>query len=68
MRRGGQGEALAVYDRGRHLLAREIGVEPGPLLRGVHHAILTADPRLYAPLGPAGAPAEAPGERRRDPA
>lgn len=58
-----QGEALAVYDRGRQLLAREIGVEPGPLLRGVHRAILTADPRLYAPLTPAYAPAE----RRRNP-
>ncbi|MFE0522502.1 BTAD domain-containing putative transcriptional regulator [Streptomyces sp. NPDC058954] len=61
-----QGEALAVYDRGRHLLARELGVEPGPLLRGVHRAILTADPRLYEPLSPVDA-LDALDERRRDP-
>jgi DNA-binding SARP family transcriptional activator len=58
-----QGEALAVYDRGRHLLARELGVEPGLLLRGIHRAILTADPGLYAPL----APATTPDERQQDP-
>jgi DNA-binding SARP family transcriptional activator len=41
-----QAEALARYDEGRRLLADELGVDPGMLLREVYHAILTADPRL----------------------
>ncbi|MFC0432515.1 AfsR/SARP family transcriptional regulator [Kutzneria buriramensis] len=41
-----QAEALAVYDEGRRVLAAELGIDPGPLLRGVHRAILTSDPRL----------------------
>jgi DNA-binding SARP family transcriptional activator len=45
-----QGEALALYDRCRRMLADELGVEPGTLLRGIYHAILTADPELRCPL------------------
>ncbi|MFC0435410.1 AfsR/SARP family transcriptional regulator [Kutzneria buriramensis] len=41
-----QAEALALYDRRRRMLAEELGIEPGPLLRQVHQAILTADPVL----------------------
>lgn len=45
-----QAEALALYNRSRQMLADELGVEPGVLLREVHHAILTADPALHRPL------------------
>lgn len=45
-----QAEALALYDRSRQMLAEELGVEPGILLRGVYHAILTADPALHRTL------------------
>lgn len=41
-----QAEALAVYDEGRRVLADELGIDPGPLLRAMHRAILTSDPRL----------------------
>jgi DNA-binding SARP family transcriptional activator len=44
-----QAEALARYDEGRRLLADELGVDPGMLLREVYRAILTADPRLSVP-------------------
>ncbi|MGC0419062.1 AfsR/SARP family transcriptional regulator [Embleya sp. AB8] len=44
-----QAEALALYERGRRLLADELGVEPGVLLRDVYHAILTANPALRCP-------------------
>ncbi|RDI25347.1 AfsR/SARP family transcriptional regulator [Lentzea flaviverrucosa] len=47
-RSGRQAEALSHYERGRRILSEELGVEPGLLLREVHHAILTADPALLA--------------------
>ncbi|MER7779669.1 AfsR/SARP family transcriptional regulator [Streptomyces sp. NPDC096191] len=50
---GRQAEALGVYDRARKHLVRELGVEPGPALRGRMEAILHHDPALAAP-GPAG--------------
>ncbi|MEU6088787.1 AfsR/SARP family transcriptional regulator [Streptomyces sp. NPDC047085] len=45
-----QAEALSLYDQGRRLLTGELGVEPGPLLRAVHRAILSSDPCLHRPL------------------
>ncbi len=39
-----QADALALYDEGRRVLADELGVDPGMLLRGVHQAILRAAP------------------------
>jgi DNA-binding SARP family transcriptional activator len=44
-----QADALVLYDEGRRLLADQLGVYPGVLLREVHRAILTEDPRLRAP-------------------
>ncbi|MEU0769643.1 AfsR/SARP family transcriptional regulator [Streptomyces albogriseolus] len=46
---GRQAEALGVYDRARKRLAHELGVEPGPVLRGRMEAILHHDPSLAVP-------------------
>jgi DNA-binding SARP family transcriptional activator len=39
-RSGRQAQALEVYREGRALLVEELGLEPSPLLRGVHASIL----------------------------
>jgi DNA-binding SARP family transcriptional activator len=50
---GRQADALEAYQRGRDRLAAA-GLRPGPVLEGVFHAILTADPALDAqPAAPA---------------
>lgn len=41
-----QAYAFATYHEGARLLADELGVDPGPTLRGAYHAILTDDPDL----------------------
>ncbi len=43
---GGQGDALLAYDRARSRLAEELGVDPGPELRGLHARVLAHDPTL----------------------
>jgi DNA-binding SARP family transcriptional activator len=43
---GRQAEALGVYDRARKRLVHELGIEPGPALRGLMEAILHHDPVL----------------------
>jgi DNA-binding SARP family transcriptional activator/ABC-type branched-subunit amino acid transport system substrate-binding protein len=48
-RAGRQAEALAAYREARQRLVGELGVEPGPALRGLEQAILDHDPALGAP-------------------
>jgi len=47
-RAGRQVEALGVYHSARSTLAEELGLEPGPGLRGLEVAILRQDPSLLA--------------------
>ncbi|AUH39580.1 AfsR/SARP family transcriptional regulator [Streptomyces sp. CMB-StM0423] len=46
---GRQADALSVYDRARARLAQELGIEPGPALRGRLSAVLDHDPALDLP-------------------
>jgi DNA-binding SARP family transcriptional activator len=51
-RSGRQAEALGAYQRGRRLLATELGLEPGPQLRELERRILEHDPTLLPPVAP----------------
>jgi predicted ATPase/class 3 adenylate cyclase len=46
---GRRGEALAVYDGARRVLAGELGLDPGPELAGLQARVLADDPALVAP-------------------
>lgn len=46
---GRPADALSVYDRARARLAQELGIEPGPVLRGRLRAVLDHDPGLDLP-------------------
>jgi DNA-binding SARP family transcriptional activator/basic membrane lipoprotein Med (substrate-binding protein (PBP1-ABC) superfamily) len=48
-RTGRQADALETYREGRQLLARELGIEPSPMLRDLEARILRHDPELQAP-------------------
>ncbi|HET6153420.1 MAG TPA: BTAD domain-containing putative transcriptional regulator [Marmoricola sp.] len=50
-----QSDALASYDRLRHALRDELGVDPGASARGLHARMLAQDPSLMAPASPAAA-------------
>ena len=54
---GRQGDALAVYEDTRRVLAERLGVDPSPALSAVHLAILRADPELGQPSGNGADPA-----------
>jgi DNA-binding SARP family transcriptional activator len=45
---GRQAEALEVYRDGRHILTKDLGLEPSPELRRLEAAILTSDSSLTA--------------------
>jgi DNA-binding SARP family transcriptional activator/DNA-binding GntR family transcriptional regulator len=45
-RAGRQAEALAAYERFRRTLDDQLGIEPSPALKALHHNILIQDPSL----------------------
>ncbi|WP_187281506.1 BTAD domain-containing putative transcriptional regulator [Nonomuraea sp. C10] len=55
-RSGRQTEALETYAVVRDLLADELGLEPSPVLRRVHEAILRGDERIDLPARPGAWP------------
>ena len=50
---GRHAEALRVFAEGRRVLADELGIDPGADLSRIHQQVLTADPALAVPDGPA---------------
>ncbi len=57
---GRQGEALQAYQRLRHILAEQLGIDPNPALRQLETAVLAQDPLLdWVPTRSAGPAAEA---------
>jgi len=61
-REGRQAEALAAYREAHAFLDRELGVDPGPVLRSLHERVLRGDPELARPAvaHPAAPPSPAP--------
>ncbi len=50
---GRHAESLRVFAEGRRVLADELGIDPGSDLSRIHQQVLTADPALAVPDGPA---------------
>ena len=55
---GRTAEALAAFRSARHTLLTELGLEPGPHLRGLEAAVLRHDPALAQPTHPCRAHAQ----------
>ncbi len=53
-RSGSQAEALDAYAEARRRLVDDLGLEPGPALRRMEHAVLSQDPGLERPGPPGG--------------
>jgi SARP family transcriptional regulator, regulator of embCAB operon len=51
---GRRHDALEAYRRLRSALAEDLGLEPSPKMRRLHHAVLSADPALDEPVGGRG--------------
>jgi DNA-binding SARP family transcriptional activator len=62
---GRRGEALAVYDRSRRVLAEELGLDPGPELAGLQARVLADDRALASPYPDALLMARLQGAARR---
>ncbi|MEV7008492.1 BTAD domain-containing putative transcriptional regulator [Streptosporangium sp. NPDC051022] len=60
---GRQAEALAEYENMRQTLARELGLQPSPVLERLYRAILAGDPSLDGPFG-SGVPLVQPARSR----
>ena len=60
---GRQAEALRAYQAARRTLVEELGVEPGPALQRLEHAVLRQDPSLDLPGKAAAGQVAAPGQR-----
>src|SRR5262249_61187186 len=59
---GRRGEALAVFDAARRVLAEELGLDPGPEFAALQAKVLADDPALAAPalaVGGAAVPSAA---------
>jgi DNA-binding SARP family transcriptional activator len=52
---GRRAEAVATYGEARGVIAEELGVEPGPELRGIYQQLLDADVEAPGPSGPGAA-------------
>jgi DNA-binding SARP family transcriptional activator len=55
-RGGRQTDALNAYQKLRHSLSHELGIDPSPAVQRVHEAILNADPQLDAVDAPSHKP------------
>jgi DNA-binding SARP family transcriptional activator len=54
---GRRGEALATFDSTRRVLAKELGLDPGPALTQIQARVLADDPPLAIPARPTPLPA-----------
>jgi DNA-binding SARP family transcriptional activator len=57
-RGGRQTDALNVYQKLRHSLSHELGIDPSPAVQRTHEAILNADPQLDAFDAPSREPVQ----------